>query len=313
DRETRHGGGILRSSGGASSRHPGFRSRHGGPEGSPCRDWQMVSVPAHAEAHLNQLDAPDLRVLNVSRHGNKLKPGHLHGNRFHILVRDTVAEASERLPSLVERLQRDGLANFYGAQRFGREGETVRLGLAMLRQEPPPADIKANLRSPFLRKLTLSSAQSALFNHCLACRMTEELLRRVLPGDVMARWPFGGLFVTEDVAAEQARLDAREIVSAGPMYGRKMFRAGGEVALREEKVLQDAGLTSQAFNAFGKLLSGTRRHNLIYVDDLTASVESEGVRLSFTLPAGSYATVLLREITKNDILDAGEEAGERPA
>jgi len=162
-------------------------------------------------------------------------------------------------------------------------------------------DDLGSLQQYFLRLI------QKLFNHCLACRMAEVLLRRVLSGHVMARWPFGGLFVAEDVAAEQARLEAREIVPAGPMFGRKMFRAAGEAALREEKLLQDAGLTWQAFSAFGKLLSGTRSHNLVYVDDLTASLESEGVRLSFTLPAGSYATVLLREFTKNDRLDADEE------
>jgi tRNA pseudouridine13 synthase len=268
---------------------------------------QMVSVPAHVEARLPQLDGDDIRVLSVSRHGNKLKPGHLHGNRFRILVRDAALDAAERLPPLIERLRREGLTNFYGAQRFGRDGETVRLGMSLLHQEPPPAGIKTNARNPFLRKLALSAAQSALFNHCLACRMADGLLRRVLPGDVMARWPFGGMFVAEDVPAEQARLEAREIVPAGPMFGRKMFRAGGAAAVREAQVLCDAGLSLQAFGAFGKLLSGTRRHNLVYVDDLTASVESEGVRLSFTLPAGSYATVSLREITKSDPLDGGEE------
>jgi tRNA pseudouridine13 synthase len=269
---------------------------------------QMVSVPAQAEPRLNQLDGDGIRLLNVSRHGNKLKPGHLHGNRFRILARDVCADAGERLPALVERLRRDGLANFYGAQRFGREGETVRLGMALLRQEPPPVDGKTNSRNPFLRKLALSAAQSALFNHCLVCRMQDGLMRRVLPGDVMARWPFGGLFVAEDVAREQGRLEAREIVPAGPMFGRKMFRATHEASEREEKVLQDAGLTAQAFGAFGKLLTGTRRHNLVYVDDLSANQEAEGVRLSFTLPAGSYATVLLREIAKEDFRDGQEEA-----
>jgi tRNA pseudouridine13 synthase len=268
---------------------------------------QMVSVPAHVEERLNQLDGDGIRVLQVNRHGNKIKPGHLHGNRFDILVRDVVTDASERLPPLLEHIRRDGLANFYGEQRFGREGETVRLGLALLRQEPPPGAIKMNARNPFLRKLALSAAQSALFNHCLAARMKDGLLLRVLPGDVMARWPFGGMFVAEDVAREQERLDGREIVPAGPMFGRKMFRSSAEAAQREEQVLHDAGLTTQAFTLFGKLLAGTRRHNIVYVDDLTANVESEGVRLSFTLPAGSYATVLLREIMHGDFVAGTED------
>jgi tRNA pseudouridine13 synthase len=264
---------------------------------------QMVSVPADAEPRLNRLDGDDIRLLNVSRHGNKLKPGHLHGNRFRILVRGVVPDAGERLPPLLDHLRREGLANYYGEQRFGHDGETVLLGLALLRQEPPPDDAKSNFRSPFLRKLALSAAQSALFNHYLAERMTDGLLRQVLPGDVMARWPFGGMFVVEDVACEQVRLEAREIVPAGPMFGRKMFRAAHVAAEREDKVLSDAALTPQAFHGFGKLLSGTRRHNFVYLDDLTANIEPEGVRLSFALPAGSYATVLLKEITKSDRLD----------
>jgi tRNA pseudouridine13 synthase len=52
-------------------------------------------------------------------------------------------------------------------------------------------------------------------------------------------------------------------------------------------------------------MQGTRRHNLVYLDDLAADVGPEGVCLSFTLPAGSYATVLLRELTKTPDL-AGE-------
>ena len=246
-----------------------------------------------------------MRLLSVSRHGNKLKPGHLHGNRFRILVRDAGPAAEETTVPILDRLRREGMPNFYGPQRFGRDGETVLLGLALLRKEPPPAPLaRINLRSPFLRKLALSAAQAALFNHTLARRMTDGLLRRVLAGDVMAKWPFGGMFIAEDVTREQARFDARETVSAGPMFGRKMFAAAAEAAGREAAVLQDAGLTVESFHGFGKLLSGTRRHNLIYLDDLTAAVGPEGVRLTFTLPAGCYATVLLREVMKTNPLDA---------
>ena len=263
---------------------------------------QMVSVPLRAEPRLPQLDGDGIRVLSVSRHGNKLKPGHLHGNRFRILVRDTTPAADEGLPLILDRLRGEGMPNFYGPQRFGHDGETVRLGLALLHNEP------AGRMTPFLRKLALSAAQAALFNHALARRMADGLLRRVLPGDVMAKWPFGGLFVAEDVEREQARFDARETVTAGPMFGRKMFPAAGEAAGREAAVLQDAGLTPEAFRGFGKLLAGTRRQNIIYLNDLTSVREAEGVRLSFTLPAGSYATVLLREVMKGDWPDA--EGGE---
>jgi tRNA pseudouridine13 synthase len=272
---------------------------------------QMVSVPVATAERIGRLDGEGMRVLRVSRHSNKLRPGHLRGNRFRVLVRDVDAGASERLEPILERLRRDGLANFYGGQRFGKQGETVQLGLTQLRGDNAPTNTEGpprQLRNPFLRKLALSAAQSALFNWYLARRLTDGLMRTVLAGDVMCKWPFGGMFVAADLTQEQARFERREIVHAGPIFGRKTFPAAGEAAAREAAVLADAGLKPTAFHGFGKLLSGTRRHNVVYVDDLTAGVESEGVRLTFTLPAGSYATVLLQEVMKKPLTAEEEEA-----
>jgi tRNA pseudouridine13 synthase len=260
---------------------------------------------------LPSLEGDGIRVLSVSRHTNKLKPGHLHGNRFRILVRDLTPMEVGRIgnPSyiqeivepIVQRIREHGLPNFYGPQRFGREGETARIGLALLRGEPPPessAGKRLNLRNSFLRKLILSAGQSALFNAYLAERLNDGLLRRVLAGDVMSKWPAGGLFVAEDVGREQERFDARETVTTGPIFGRKTFPAKDEAAARERAILEAAGLSAESFRPFGKLLQGTRRHNLVYVDELNYDVEPDGLRLSFTLPAVSYATVLLREVMK---------------
>ncbi|MFL5338690.1 MAG: tRNA pseudouridine(13) synthase TruD [Gemmataceae bacterium] len=271
----------------------GLKDRH-----AVTRQW--VSVPAAAEPRLPQLDGDGIRVLQVSRHTNKLRPGHLRGNRFRILIRGADSEQTATVESILERIRSHGLPNFYGEQRFGRDGETSTLGLAMLRGESTD-------RRPgfFLRKLALSAAQSWLFNDYLGRRLNEGLLRRVLAGDVMAKWPAGGMFVAEDVSREQERFDAREIVTAGPMFGRKTFAAAGQAIEREAAVLRDAGLTAANFDGFGKLVQGTRRHNLVYIDDLAAAWEADGVRLTFKLPAGSYATVLLREVMKAKV--EGEE------
>jgi tRNA pseudouridine13 synthase len=261
---------------------------------------QQVSVPGDVEQRLDRLNGDGMKLLRVSRHGNKLKAGHLRGNRFRILVRDVDPAAPERLPPILQQLRAEGVPNYYGPQRFGRDGETLRMGLSLLHNEP------VRSRNPFLRKLALSAAQSALFNEYLGRRLSDGQLRRVLAGDVMAKWPFGGMFVAEDLPREQARLDARETVPAGPIFGRKTFAARAEAAEREEVVLQDAGLTRTSFHGFGKLVQGTRRHNLIYLDDLNATFEPEGVHLSFTLPAGSYATILLREVMKTSVADGDE-------
>jgi tRNA pseudouridine13 synthase len=108
----------------------------------------------------------------------------------------------------------------------------------------------------------------------------------------------GGPFVAEDVAREQARFDAREIVLSGPIFGPKMKLPAGEVAAREDRLLAHAGIPREAFERFANLTPGTRRPYLVWPDDLRISGDPDGVRLEFTLPSGCYATVVLREFQK---------------
>jgi tRNA pseudouridine13 synthase len=119
----------------------------------------------------------------------------------------------------------------------------------------------------------------------------------------MAKWPVGGLFVAHDIPMEQVRFDKRETVHCGPIFGRKTYQAAGTAAAREDAVLKESGIFPEALCHFGKLLQGTRRHNLVYVDDLSALETPEGLQLTFSLPAGSYATVLLEELMKNLLAD----------
>jgi tRNA pseudouridine13 synthase len=265
---------------------------------------QMVSVPGRVQDRLNHLDGEGMRLLDVSRHGNKLRPGHLRGNRFGVLIRHVGAQAASHLQPILDHIHSNGLANFYGSQRFGHDGETVALGLALLR-----GDARASqARSRFLRKLALSAIQSSLYNAYLSQRLHDGLMRQVLAGDVMAKWPAGGMFVAQDPLVEQARFEARETVHTGPIFGRKTYAPAAQAAERELHVLSMFGFGPAVFRSFGKLLAGTRRHNVIYVDDLAASIESSGVRMIFTLPAGSYATVLLGEVMKAEVASAEEEA-----
>jgi len=272
----------------------GLKDRH-----AVTRQW--VSVPKECEGNVAKVDGDGIRVLKTGLHTNKLKPGHLRGNRFRILIRD--ADSTADVDAILNRIRAQGLPNFYGPQRFGRGGSTVELGWQCLAGKSP-----RRIR-PFLFRFALSAVQSLLFNDYLARRVSDGLFRTVLEGDVMAKWPLGGMFVAKDVTAEQVRFDARETVTAGPMFGKKTFPAEGVAAEREAAVLRSHNLSTASFAGFGKLVLGTRRHNLIYLDDLTATWEPEGLRLSFTLPAGSYATVLLAEVMKSR-LDGEEEEEE---
>jgi tRNA pseudouridine13 synthase len=266
----------------------GLKDRH-----AVTRQW--VSVPKDYEPNVGKIDGDGIRVLKTGRHTNKLKPGHLRGNRFRILIRD--ANRAVNIEAILDRIRTQGLPNFYGPQRFGRDGSTVELGLQCLAGKAP-----RRIR-PFLFRFALSAVQSLLFNDYLSRRLKDGLYRTVLAGDAMAKWPLGGMFVAKDVPAEQARFDAKETVTAGPMFGKKTYPAEGVAAEREAAVLRDHGMSPASFAGFGKLVLGTRRHNLVYLDDLAAAWEPDGLRLSFTLPAGSYATVLLAEVMKTNIAE----------
>lgn len=272
----------------------GLKDRH-----AVTRQW--VSLPKEAEPRLGQLDGDGIRVLHHSRHVNKLKPGHLRGNRFRIRVRGADRTQADSLTAILDRVRSHGLPNYYGPQRFGRDGSTVELGLNILSGRQ-----RRRIR-PFQFKFALSAVQSVAFNRWLALRLSDGLLRTVLPGDVLMKWPAGGLFVSDDPVVDQPRLDARELVPGGPMFGGRMYEARDVAAEREAAALVAVGLPAEAFRGFGKLMSGTRRHALIYLDDLAHEWDADGLVLAFTLPAGSYATVLLAEVMKADASAAETE------
>jgi len=266
----------------------GLKDRH-----AVTRQW--VSVPRVAEGRLQEINGEGITLLKSSSHNNKLRSGHLRGNTFNILIRD--ADSTINIQPILDRILREGLPNYYGPQRFGRDGETSTLGLRLL------AGDRVGRLPPFKLKLVLSAVQSYLFNTVLARRQADGLLRTVLDGDVMMKWPAGGLFVAEDVSTEQARFEARETVTGGPMFGTHTFASRHAAFEREVAVLAEANLTAKSFEGFGTLVSGTRRHNLIYLDDLSAVREEAGLRLKFSLPSGSYATIVLSEVMKSE--DAG--------
>jgi tRNA pseudouridine13 synthase len=192
-----------------------------------------------------------------------------------------------------------GVPNFYGEQRFGREGDNAARGRAILRGERPPGPPPRDGRE---KRLLLSSVQSELYNAYLAARLGDGTFARVIDGDWLAKVASGGVFECEDPAIDQPRLEAGEVVPTGPMFGKTMRtpRAGSAAAALEDAVLAAAGLARDDFSRHG-LLEGTRRPLAVPLADATVSPAGErAVRVSFGLPAGSYATVVAAELMKAD-------------
>lgn len=259
---------------------------------------QYVCVPAACEEAVERLNCEGFEVLAARRHTNKLKTGHLRGNRFSILVRDVADEAEERAKVIAERIERSGFPNYFGPQRFGNAGETLALGFDLLKRRQSRR-LPARQRK-WLTRLALSAAQSHLFNRALTNRLAEDRLQQVIIGDVMQVVASGGCFVVDDVEREQPRFDVWETVVTGPIFGPKMKRPTGRVAEQEARVLQEHELTGEEFREFGKLTLGTRRPYLIRPSEFSVMRENDGMRFCFTLPSGVYATTLLREFMKID-------------
>lgn len=299
--------GLLADALGISERDVGVAGR----KDSYAVTSQFVTVPARS---LNSLDpeaiesqcglderlhpGQSVRVLSAARHRNKLKTAHLSGNRFQILLRlekPSEKSALEAAEATCEVIRRTGFVNYFGEQRFGHSNRSDEEGLQLLRDEKTRRLNRATLR------FTLSAVQSRLFNEWAARRITDSLTQTILPGDVMQVVESGGCFVVdpEHLAEEQTRFDSRETVLTGPMFGPKMKPPTGEAAEREAVILQLASLTGREFEKFRKVASGARRPFLVWPKDLTVKEVAEAaLQFSFTLPAGAYATSLLREITK---------------
>jgi len=259
---------------------------------------QWVSLPKNRESLLGAFDHPAIMVLNRNYHSNKLKTGHLKGNRFAIRIRGTGPQAREHLPLLLKRIEEKGVPNAYDLQRFGRNNETWTTGWDLLKGSP------SRFVKPWLRRLALSALQSGVFNAYLAERMTEGLLHKVIPGEVLGKSPAGGLFNApieeSELPREQERMDQHEIVGAGPIYGWKLLPCKGPALEREQKLLEIFSLKKEDFFKERKLMEGTRRRNVIYPRIEVLGWEGSDVQLRFELPSGSYATRVLGELMHTD-------------
>ncbi len=267
----------------------GMKDRH-----AVTRQWLSLPPPVTPEA-ARALVLDDIAILEATRHGHKLRTGHVRANRFVLRVRGVVDDAEARANAILAELARPpGAPNWYGEQRFGKDGDNAERGLAIVRGERPPRDRK-------LARLLVSSLQSKLFNDWLVARLADGLYARVLAGDILHKQG-GGQFVCEDASIDEPRLLAGEVGITGPMFGERMRRPpdGSEAAEREQRILESAGLTTGAFASVRAIAEGTRRDATISVGAPSVHAVEPGVlEVAFSLPGGAYATAVMREVMKS--------------
>lgn len=233
-------------------------------------------------------DNMPIKVNWAKYHKNKIRAGHLIGNRFTILITDPEG-SFQQAQAIADRINETGLPNFYGVQRTGKEGENIYQGWLILKK-------KKRLGNRWLRKYLLSSYQSYLCNRYLVKRIEKGLFNKILLGDIAKKHETGGLFWVKDPELDQQRFDSKEISFTAPMFGYKMSKPKDESLALEEEILAEMGLDVQEFRA--QRIKGTRRIGRV-LPEITVSDPSDGIQLEFTLPKGGFATTLLREFMKN--------------
>ncbi|HKO92542.1 MAG TPA: tRNA pseudouridine(13) synthase TruD, partial [Polyangiaceae bacterium] len=295
----------LRSAVAAASGVPERELGHAGMKDKHAVTTQWLSVPAARAKPPAEWQLPEaFTLLDVTRHGNKLRIGHLSGNRFTIRLVNVAPRAHEAIGPLCQRIATQGIGNYFGSQRFGIGQRNLETGLLLL--ERGRLGPRAGQRGKFLS----SVIQSEIFNRYLTLR--SELGReRLLPGDVVRLEGSRALFVVEDAEREAPRLAAGDIHLTGPMLGPKMKESQGRPRELEVAVTESLGLGSAALSALGRSAPGTRRDLILRPEALDWSAAGDGsLSVQFSLPAGAYASLVIQALTRQDPwLGAGGEAG----
>ncbi len=250
---------------------------------------QWFSVPALATTAevWNAVHTTEFKVLETRANSRKLRHGALSGNRFRIRLRN-VLWSREQLESKLETLRIHGAPNYFGPQRFGRDGYNLDRVAAWVQGGAAP-------RGRAERSFTLSAARSLVFNAVLARRVEAGDWSQLAAGDLAILDGSGSHFsvavVDEELRRRSSELD---IHPSGPLWGRGLPATQGQALLHELEVARDFAPLTDLLAAQG--LSQERRALRCAVRELSAERDASTLNLSFFLSRGQFATAVLREI-----------------
>ena len=266
---------------------------------------QHISIPAKFEEKLEAFSHEKIKILSTNRHNNKIRVGHLKGNRFNIRLKKVLGIQKDKLDSVLKWIKANGVPNYFGNQRFGTDGNNWVDGKKLL-------DGTLKIRDKKKREFLIGSYQSYLFNNWLSKRMElnlllekfseiecEQILKlpkgslkdtkaqpnffKLLEGDVMMHYPYGRVFFVENLEEEAKRFKSKDIAPTGVLTGKRVKKAEGVASILEEPFIEAVSL------------DGARRYAWIEVSEITKNYVEEKAHyeLSFVLPKGCYATNVL--------------------
>jgi tRNA pseudouridine13 synthase len=271
---------------GCSPRDVGFagmKDRH-----AVTRQWySMPCVPGSVDKFTDP-GIEGVRILKTSLHEKKLRRGVLQGNRFRILLRDLDGDTSsleDRLNFIAAR----GVPNYFGQQRFGFGGSNVQRAVQWLEQGGRLPRAK--------RSIYLSALRSFLFNHVLAKRLENDCWDSLMDGDLAMLDGTHSIFLCDEIDPTlQQRCENFDIHPTGPLPGKAGMGPAGAAAELETKALLPFAPLIEKLNRFG--VDSERRSLRLRVRNFQWEFQPDGLQLDFSLPAGAYATVVIRELVQ---------------
>ena len=261
--------------------YAGLKDRH-----AITRQWFSARRPSGAGTDWDAFDLEGVRILDTGRHQRKLKRGAHSGNRFRIAVREVNGAEETLISHRLTVIREKGVPNYFGAQRFGRDGSNLSLA----------EDVFAGKRlKRELRSMALSAARSFLFNEILSSRVTDGSWEQALPGDALNLNGTGSFFIAEEIDDEvNKRLQSLDVHPTGALWGRGDIQSGGQSATNERRIADSYPEIRDGLERAG--LDMARRTLRLAVTDLQWEIDANRLWLEFSLGRGSYATAVLREI-----------------
>ena len=259
------------------------------------RQWFSLHLPGKADPDLSAAQGPSLNIVNATRHSRKLQRGAHAANGFTLRLTQLKAD----MPLLEQRLQQlrdQGVPNYFGLQRFGHQGGNV--GEARRYAESAKLPEQRNIRSRLL-----SATRSYLFNRVLAERVQSGTWNRAQVGDLLAFTDSRSFFPAGEAECGDPRLDILDLHPTGPMWGAGASPAAGAAQISEQRLAEAEPQLADWLGLAG--MTHERRILRLPIGQLTWHYpEPETLQLAFVLPAGCFATVVVRELL--DLLPAGQ-------
>lgn len=251
------------------------------------RQQISVHLPGKDSPDVADLESSQLKVLHTARHNKKIKTGALKGNRFELIIRGLTLShvVEERLLAI----QKHGVPNYFGAQRFGFDGENINRANDLFAGQ--------KVKNRDLRGMLLSAARSLIFNNVVSERIERNVHQTPLAGDVFMLAGTKASFKPDsNDSSIGERFKEGDITLSAPLWGKGVNKSTDDAMILEQSVIEQHEALATGLENFG--LKQERRALIVIPQNMTWQADDNDLKLNFSLPSGSYATSVLRELAQ---------------